>query len=266
MTAQTMTEPAPPPAKPRRPLLQSRVSGVLLVLALLVLWDLSARFWVDSTSWPTVTAVLAALFSGSADLFAAFTSTISLMLKGFVLGALLGVAGGIAIGLSPFLRRAFTPLLEFLRPLPVPGIVPPLILLLGIDDAMKITVVAFSTFFPVLINAAQGVRMVDPVLIDMTRTFRHSRLRSMWQLTLPAALPYVFSGLRISLALALIVTVVAEMIAGGTGIGYYLMTMQYAMQPDRMYAGVVLLAATGYALNWLLLLAERRLLHWYTPG
>ena len=143
---------------------------------------------------------------------------------------------------------------------------PPLILLLGIDDAMKITVVAFSTFFPVLINAAQGVRMVDPVLIDMARTFRHSRLRSMWQLTLPAALPYVFSGLRISLALALIVTVVAEMIAGGTGIGYYLMTMQYAMQPDRMYAGVVLLAATGYALNWLLLLAERQLLHWYTPG
>ena len=61
-------------------------------------------------------------------------------------------------------------------------------------------------------------------------------------------------------------TVVAEMIAGGTGIGYYLMTMQYAMQPDRMYAGVVLLAATGYALNWLLLLAERQLLHWYTPG
>lgn len=249
-----------------RKLARTRLSGVLLLLAMLLLWEVSARFWVESDNWPPFSHVLRALVIERQELFSVFLSSLRLMLTGFILGGLAGVIIGFATGVSTWLRRALTPTLEFLRPLPVPGIVPPLILLLGIDDAMKTVVVAFSTVFPVLINTAQGVRSVDPTLTSMARTFRRSKTQTMLSLILPASLPYVFSGFRISIALALIVTVVAEMIAGGEGIGYYLMTMQYAMQPEKMYAGVILLAATGYALNFVFSQAERHLLHWYRAG
>ncbi|KPQ19320.1 MAG: sulfonate transport system permease protein [Rhodobacteraceae bacterium HLUCCA24] len=238
-------------------------TGVLLIAALLMLWEVSARYWVDSTSWPPVSAVGLAIVAGSGELLVVFAQSIRLMLTGFVTGAILGIAVGLAIGLSRFLRLALSPTLEFLRPLPVPGLVPPLILLLGIDDAMKITVIALSTFFPVLINTAQGVRSLDPTLLDTARTFRHGRARTLISVILPASMPYVLAGLRISLALALIVTVVAEMIAGGSGIGYYILTMQYAMNPAEMYAAIVLLAVTGYLLNLGILAIETRVLHWY---
>ncbi|MWD29383.1 ABC transporter permease subunit [Aquicoccus sp. SCR17] len=244
---------------------QSRWTGLLLVLALLGLWELSARFWVDSANWPPFSRVVMALFEEGTgrELFFVFAASLRLMLTGFVIGAGLGIALGVAIGLNRFLREMLSPMVELLRPLPVPGLVPPLILLLGIDAAMKGTVVAFAVLFPVLINTAQGVRAVEPTLLDTARTFRHGRARSILAVILPASLPYIFSGLRISLALALIVTVVAEMIAGGTGIGYYLMTMQYAMRSAEMYAAVVLLAVTGYALNFIIVSVERRVLRWY---
>ncbi len=241
----------------------SRLSGVLVIVALLIVWEISARYWVDSLNWPPVSEVLAAIVNSGGELAGVFLASMRLMVSGLVIGAVIGIVLGFAVGLSPLLRRLLSPTLEFFRPLPVPGIVPPLILLLGIDEAMKVTVVAFSTVFPVLINTAQGVRSVDPTLIATARTFRHGRARTILRLMLPASLPYIFSGLRISLALALIVTVVAEMIAGGTGIGHYLLTMQYAMQAASMYAAVILLAATGYLLNWGIVAVERKLLRWY---
>jgi ABC-type nitrate/sulfonate/bicarbonate transport system permease component len=161
------------------------------------------------------------------------------------------------------IRAALEPLVELLRPIPIPAIVPPLILLLGIDDALKIFVIAFSVFFPVLVNTVSGVRAIDPVAIDVARTLRVGEMKTIRSVVLPASLPYVLAGMRISLALALIVTVVAEMIAGSAGIGYYLMTTQYAMRASDMYAAIVLLAVVGYLLNRAFIAGERRLLHWY---
>jgi ABC-type nitrate/sulfonate/bicarbonate transport system permease component len=162
-----------------------------------------------------------------------------------------------------WMHAALEPMVELLRPIPIPAIVPPLILLLGVDDELKIFVIAFSVFFPVLVNTIGGVRAVDPVAVDVARTLRVGRLRTLRSVILPASLPYVLAGMRISLSLALIVTVLAEMIAGAAGIGYYLITTQYAMRAADMYAAIVLLALAGYVLNRGFLAAERRLLHWY---
>ena len=120
-----------------------------------------------------------------------------------------------------------------------------------------------NAFFPVLVNTVAGVRAVEPVALNVARTFGYGRLRTALRVVLPASLPYVLAGMRISLALALIVTVVAEMIAGSAGVGYYIMTMQYALRAGDMYASIFLLAALGYALNRGFLLVERRILHWY---
>lgn len=242
-----------------------RLWGLALVLGLLALWQASAHWWVDSPNWPPVTEIAQALVGGlgSGELAQVFGSTLWRMATGFAIGCALGVLLGLAMASLPRLDAALGPLVELLRPIPIPAIVPPLILLLGIDDAMKIFVVAFACFFPVLVNTVGGVRAVDRTTLDVARTLQVGRVRTMLKVVLPASLPYVLAGMRTSLALALIVSVVAEMIAGSEGIGYHLMTMQYAMRPNDMYAAIFLLAAVGYALNLLLLGVERWLLHWW---
>ncbi|MEY4652467.1 MAG: hypothetical protein RI884_1048 [Pseudomonadota bacterium] len=240
-------------------------SGLLLLLALLALWQASALWWVGSTNWPPVTAILHALLAGlqTGELAQVFGSSLWRMAAGYAAGAAAGIAVGLLMASQRWIRAALEPLVELLRPIPMPAIVPPLILLLGIDHTMKIFAVAFATFFPVLVNTVGGVRSVDSTVIDVARTLRSGRTRALLRVVLPAAMPYIFAGLRTSLALALIVTVVAEMIAGSEGIGYYVLTMQYAMRAADMYAAIFLLAAVGYALNALTLAVERRVLHWY---
>lgn len=254
-------------ADPRRRR-SSRLSGVLLLLGLLLLWEWSARSWVSSTNWPPVSEVLRSGVGGmaSGELPQAFFSSLSRMLAGYGIGTALAIVIGLLMAGFRLVRAALEPLFELLRPIPIPAIVPPLILILGIDDAMKIFVVAFAVFFPVLINTIAGVRSVDPIALDVARTFQAPRLDTVLKVVLPASLPYILAGMRVSLALALIVTVVAEMIAGSEGIGYYLMTMQYAMRSGDMYASIFLLAATGYLMNRGVLAVERRLLHWFHRG
>ena len=248
--------------------MKPRVAGFLLLAALLGLWQVSALAWVSSTTWPPFTQVLKALVEGlrSGELFQVFGSSLARMAAGFAIGSAAGVAVGVAMARSRWVNAALDTLIELLRPIPVPALVPPLILLLGLDNAMKVTVVAFSVFFPVLINTAAGVRAVEPVALDVARTFGSGTRRTLWAVVLPASLPYIMAGLRVSLALALIVTVVAEMIAGSAGLGFHLMTMQYAMRAADMYAAILLLAVVGYALNRAMLAVERRVLHWYQRG
>ena len=250
------------------PSTRGRLSGFVLLAALLMLWQLSALYWVSSSNWPTVTDILRSMIDGfrSGELPEVFLSSLYRMLSGYLVGTAAAVALGLWMASSRWVRAALEPLIEFLRPIPIPAIVPPLILILGVDDAMKIFVVAFSAFFPVLVNTVAGVRAVDAVHKDVARTFRLGRLRTVVQVVLPGSLPYILAGMRVSLALALIVTVVAEMIAGSAGVGYYIMTMQYAMRAGDMYAAIFLLAGVGYLLNRLILAVEHRALHWFHHG
>lgn len=245
--------------------LDPRLWGFLLLGGLLVLWQVSALYWVSSTNWPPVTDIARAMVAGfrSGELPQVFGSSLYRMLVGFAAGSTLGVLLGMLMATSRWINAALSPLVELLRPIPIPAIVPPLILLLGIDDAMKIFVVAFSAFFPVLVNTIAGVRSQDRTPLDVARTMQVGRWRTLARVVLPASMPYILAGLRVSLALALIVTVVAEMIAGSAGVGFYLMTMQYAMRAGDMYAAIFLLAAMGYVLNRLVLAIEKKVLHWY---
>lgn len=245
-----------------------RAGGVALLGGVLLLWQVSALWWVSSANWPPVSEIAQAIVAGlrSGELPTVFASTLWRMAAGFVLGSLIGVSTGLAMATLPWFNAAIRPLVELLRPIPIPAVIPPLILLLGIDHAMKVFTVAFSTCFPVLINTVSGVRAVDPTLLDVARTLQVGRARTLRRVVLPSTLPYILSGLRISLALALIVSVVAEMIAGSEGIGYYIMTMQFAMRAADMYAAIFLLAATGYALNRVMVMVEHRLLRWWHQG
>lgn len=242
-----------------------RLWGALLVVGLLVLWQVSAKAWIHSSNWPPVTEILQALVAGlrSGELLKVFGSTLWRMAVGLAIGSILGVLLGMAMAALPRLNAALRPMVELLRPIPIPAVIPPLILLLGIDNAMKVFVAAFSSFSPVLINTMGGARAVDPTAFDVARTFQVSKVRTQIQVVFPTSLPYILAGVRTSLALSLIVSVVAEMIAGSEGIGYYIMSMQYALRASDMYAAIFLLAATGYVLNFAMLRLEHRVLHWW---
>jgi ABC-type nitrate/sulfonate/bicarbonate transport system permease component len=246
-------------------LLETRFSGFVLVLLLLLLWEASARLgWTGSTSWPPFTAVLRATGHGlaSSELLVPLAGTLARMLAGFAIGGLLGAACGLLLGVSRSAARVLNPVVELIRPIPIPAIVPPLILFLGVGDELKVFVTAFGCFFPVLVNAYGGTRDISETLLQTAATFRVGRIATFTQVILPASLPAILAGLRFSLGLALVMTTTAEMIAGSGGLGYFIVETQYAMRPAEMYAAVLCLAAVGYLLNRGFVAVEARLIFW----
>jgi ABC-type nitrate/sulfonate/bicarbonate transport system permease component len=243
----------------------SRASGVLLVLTLLALWEASARFGiVQSTNWPPFSTVMVTLVAalGDGELLPLILSTLWRMARGYAIGCALGVSIGFGIALCRPVRLALQPTIELLRPIPIPAIIPPLIFLLGLGDALRLFAIAFATFFPVALNTIAGVRSVEPVYHQVARTFGVPRITALRRVVFPASLPFILAGLRTSLGLAFVVTVIAEMIVGQEGIGNYLITMQFAMRASEMYAGIILLTCIAYLLNRGFVAWEARAIRW----
>jgi len=141
--------------------------------------------------------------------------------------------------------------------------VPIAILFLGIGDEMKTFVIAWACFFPILVNTMHGVGSVDRVIVDTARTFGYRTSGIISKIILPAALPSIAAGMRISLAIGLILTVIAEMVAGNNGIGFYILDMERAFRIPEMWAGIFTLAVIGYLLNRIFVSVEERALAWY---
>lgn len=246
-----------------------RGAGWLLVAVLLLLWEASARLgWVESANWPSLSQVLAAGWQdlASGELAVRLAGTLWRAALGLGIGSAVGIAAGFAMALWRPVALSLGPLVELLRPVPVPAIIPPLILFLGVDDAMKIAIIALTAFFPVAISTHQGAAAVDPTLLSAARTLGVPARRIMLAITWPATLPFILAGMRMSLALALVVAVVGEMIAGDSGIGHYLVLMQFAVRAPEMYAAILLLAVSGYALNRAFIAIEHKLLFWYSTA
>jgi ABC-type nitrate/sulfonate/bicarbonate transport system permease component len=134
--------------------------------------------------------------------------------------------------------------------------------LLGISDAMIVAVTAYASLWPVLINTIDGVRYIERTLIDTGRTFGLNRRQILWLVVLPAAAPYIVTGLRISLSIALILVTTAEMIAGSKGLGFFILDEERSMNSGNMYAGVILVSVLGYLLNRLFVLGEGWTMNW----
>ena len=235
-------------------------------MALLLLWEGSVRTGlVVSANWPPVSAILVAVVHNAtgSELPAALGGTLYRACTGFVLGSLAGTMLGLLLAFSRIARRTLEPAVELLRPLPIPAMIPPLVLFLGLDDRMKITVVAFTVFFPVFINTLQGALAIEPTYRGVAATFGVPWTVRVWSVLLPATVPFIFAGLRLSIGLAFVSGVAAEMIAGDAGVGYYLVATQYAGRGADMFAALFLLSLVGYLINSGFVASERRILFWY---
>ncbi len=243
----------------------SSLSGIALIVVLAILWELSVRLAIiQSPNWPALSQVFVSFWELLRDgtFFTVFGPTLQRLALGYVAAALSGISIGLAMGYFRWIHRLLDPIVEILRPIPSPAYIPVAILFLGIGDIMKVFMIAFAAFFPILLNTVAGVRSVDPVLIDTGRTFGLGTRQVVRKVVFPSALVYIFTGLRISLAIALILTVIAEEVAGNSGIGFYLLNAQRSFLVPEMYASVVALAILGFALNRLFLLIESRVLSW----
>ncbi|MGD0236239.1 MAG: ABC transporter permease [Syntrophorhabdales bacterium] len=249
-----------------REFFSTKAKGICFLLFLALLWEIVSRNKLISPLYfPPISRDLVAFYQLMLDgtLPLEVIRSLGRIFGGFFLAVAVMVPLGIVMGLFKPAYNLFEPITELIRPLPPPAIIPVVMLFLGIGEAMKIIVIAFACSFPILINTMDGVRSVEPTLVDTAKTFGRNRYEIILQVILPASLHQIFTGWRVALPIALIVDIVAEMVGALNGIGRFILLMQRRFDIPEMYAGIFLVAIVGYALNALLRFLNKSLIGWH---
>jgi ABC-type nitrate/sulfonate/bicarbonate transport system permease component len=259
-------ETVPPEGGGRRIELPSWGAAVLSVAAALVLWELLSRTGVISQRhFPAMTDTFSRLFSALGTM--AFWEAVWNTMQGWALGlgiaTVLAIPLGILIGSSRLLYRAVRVIIEFLRPIPSVALIPLAVLIYGTGLESKVFLAAFASFWPLLIQTLYGVQDVDPVATDTARAYGLGGFERLWRIKLPSAVPYIATGIRISSAVALILSVTAELVIGSAGLGRSINVAQSGGAVDLMYALIIATGMIGWLLNVATTRAERRVLHWH---
>jgi ABC-type nitrate/sulfonate/bicarbonate transport system permease component len=189
--------------------------------------------------------------------------SIARLTVGYLVALVAGIALGMMIGANPWLRALCEPVLEFLRAIPPPVLVPIIMLIAGIGNTSKVIVIVSGCVWPVLLNTVEGVRGVDEVLADTCRSYRITGVNRLRHLVLRAASPQIVTGARQALSIGIILMVISELFAASSGLGFTIMQFQRGFQIPEMWSGVLLLGLIGVLLSMLFTLAERRLMAWY---
>jgi ABC-type nitrate/sulfonate/bicarbonate transport system permease component len=244
----------------------ARVAHGLAGLAFVGLawWAVTAAGLVPRIFLPSPQATFAALERGflRGELAEQTLSTVGRMIQGWLLASLIGVALGSLIGQSALARRFLGPTLAFLRALPSSAIIPIAIAFVGLSPGMVLGVVAFGSLWPTLLATVQGFALVDPRLHEVARMLQMPRLAFVVKIGLPNALADILTGMRLSLTVALILSVIGEMLAAQAGLGQAILLAARAFRAPDLYAGIVMLGLIGIASMIVITAAERQLLRW----
>jgi ABC-type nitrate/sulfonate/bicarbonate transport system permease component len=247
----------------RRRLLEA-VLEVTVPLLLLVAWGLLSA-GSESFYFPPLTSILTTF----ADIWLferISTDVVPSLVRmglGYGIAVVVAVAAGVSLGLLRRGRLAAGPIVEFLRAIPPPALLPFAILVFGTGTDMKVFIIAFVCLWPILLNAIDGVTSVDQTLRETTRVYGVRTIDQIRLVVMPAAAPQIFAGMRTSLSLALILMVISEMVASTNGIGYFVLQSQRRFNMPEMWSGIFMLGILGYALNAGFVLIERRILRWH---
>jgi ABC-type nitrate/sulfonate/bicarbonate transport system permease component len=254
----------------RRPLLA--VARLAVLAAALETWQLTAEgganpyFLPPSVVFP---AMYRQWFDGpaghvwlTADATANLLPSLGRMLGGLAIASVAGIALGVAIGRSPLVSDLVEPVVHFARAVPPPILVPVFLFAIGIGTPMEIWSIVFGVLWPVLLNAIDGARHVHAGHLETARAFKVPAVQRLVRIILPSAAPKIFAGLRLGVALALVMMIVSEFVGSVNGIGREMMTAQGSGQISLMWAIIVILGLLGVVLTLLLGVAERRVLAW----
>jgi NitT/TauT family transport system permease protein len=238
-------------------------SAVLILLA--AFWEIAPRVGLtDPVFLPPLSEVLVSGWNLAlkGQLSEHLGASLGRALLGFLLAIVLAIPLGLLIGWVPRVANFLNPLIEVLRNTAPLALLPVFILLLGIGEVSKISLVLYSAAWPLLINTISAVRQVDPLYIKSARTMGATPLQLFRKVIVPAALPSIFVGLRLASASAVLVLVAAEMVGAKAGLGFLIIYSQYNFQIDLMYFGILAITAIGLAFNYALLWLERRFTGW----
>ncbi|ADP72729.1 binding-protein-dependent transport systems inner membrane component [Rhodomicrobium vannielii ATCC 17100] len=244
---------------------RSHLLGLIVPAGLLAAWTGAARFGLLPAQIlpdPALVAQTIGETLGSGELWMHLSASLQRIAVGFALGAVAGLLLGAAIGASPSLRALFrTPFLVMTQ-LHALAMLPLIVLVFGIDEEMKLFVIGWATFIPVVLNTAQGIREVCPAWLEVGRVLGFDPWYQATRVVLPAAAPSIFTGIREGLANAWQALILAELFASSEGLGYLIVWGRQLFQLDLVLTAILTIALVGLLLNGVLGIAERRLYRW----
>jgi NitT/TauT family transport system permease protein len=272
---------APPPAHTasttfeaqQPPVVRRRVRAVawrifkptVAIIAFLAAWEAAPRLGlVDRVFLPPFTEVADAfvILIGNGQLWEHISASLTRALTGFAIAVVATIPLGVAIAWYRPVADFLNPILELFRNTAALALLPVFILILGIGETSKVALVIYASAFPILLNTITGVRTVDPLLIKSAQSLGLPPLRLFQKVIVPAAVPSIFTGLRMAAASSILVLIAAEMVGSKAGLGYLITAAQLNFQIPNMYAGIVAIAVVGLVFNSVLVYIENRLSRW----
>ncbi|HWH26756.1 MAG TPA: ABC transporter permease [Pseudolysinimonas sp.] len=239
--------------------------GIAGIVTLALIWELAPLLGlVDDYFIPPLHVVLDELWSMATDgeLIRHIGASLARSVVGFGLAIVVAIPLGAAIAWYRPVREFFQPVLEIFRNTAALAILPVFVLLLGIGETSKIAIVLYACFFPILLSTVAGVATVDPQLLRTARVLGLSPITTFRKVVFPAAIPTIFTGIRISGAVAILVLIAAEMIGATAGLGFLINYTQFNFLIPKMYAAIITTSALGVAVNYSLVALEKRFSRW----
>ncbi len=243
----------------------SLVSRYGLLLLFIASWQIGSHVgWLNPAVLPPPDRVLNALYQGIFSGALLGDITISLQRAGlaFFSAVIIGIPLGLFMGQIRVVEQSLDPILQLFRQTSALALYPVFILIFGLGETSKVFVIFWASLFPVLLSTISSVKEVDSKLLEMARTFGAGRLTLFYRVIIPASIPGIFVGLRLSATTALLLLIAAEMIGANRGVGFQVINAQYNFQIPLMFASILLLALAGLFANSLLVLLQRRLCRW----
>jgi NitT/TauT family transport system permease protein len=270
-----MEQAADPAVQPSRQSIRNRVAflekkapvyaSVLGILGILAVWEIFSRAEVVPQLYlPAPSGIVSMGWSMlmTGEIRTNVLASLYRIGAGYAIGASVGIIIGLMLGFFRWLDAILAPVVYSIFPIPKIALLPLFIMWLGIGETPKITLIAIGVFFPALINTYTGVKHVDPILIKAAVTFGAKPFSVIRKVILPASLPMIFAGLKLSASVSLLLLVTSEMIAATSGVGSMILRYGNLMMTTNLMVGVLLLSVLGLAINRMLEWMERKLLPW----
>lgn len=239
--------------------------GLVVFVGLVLLIEWATRMgWISALTLPKPSAVLGNLWymHETGLLWQHMVPSVSRLIVGATLGVVAGVGIGVCIGLFSYVRAGLVPLVAAIFPIPKIALLPLFVIWFGIDEGSKYALIALGTFTPTVVATYGAVDNVDRTFIRMGQSFGLTWFSIVRKIILPGATPAILSGLRVSLSIAIILLVAAEMLGAEYGIGAYILEAGALYDLERLFSGVFILSMMGVLVNALLVMLEKRLLNW----
>ncbi len=246
-------------------LLSDWAAGAAIPVAVIVLWQLGGSAgWISPEFLPAPWSILSAFagLAASGELLHHLGVSIGRAGLGYVIGGVLGLLLGVLTGLFRKAEYLLDPSVQVLRLVPHLAIAPLIILWFGFGEMSKVAIILSGAFFPLYINTFMGIRSVDNKLFEVARVLGFGPLQKLHRLILPAALPGILLGLRLSMAVAWIGLVVAELIGSSSGVGFLINEAKQNSNTEVIFVGIIIFAIVGKLIDSLFRVIERKLLHW----